>query len=76
MTDPSPERQDLEQRLVTLVEMAQRSPEDEELATLICVVRKNLALNETYPEATEQLLINTINLADFHIQQRQHPLGP
>jgi len=71
MTLPPPERQELELRLDTLVEMAQRMPEDEELATLIRVVRKNIALNETHPETTEPLLINTINLADFHIQQRQ-----
>ncbi len=76
MMDPSPERQDLEQRLATLVEMAQRSPEDAELATLIHVVRQNLVLNETHPEATGQLLINTTNLADFHISQRQHPPAP
>jgi len=76
MTDPSPERQDLEQRLATLVGMARRMPEDAELATLIRVVRKNLALNETYPEATGQLLINTTDLADFHISQRQHPPTP
>ena len=76
MTNSSPERQDLEQRLAMLAEMARRMPEDAELATLIRVVRQNLALNETYPEATGQLLINTTNLAESHIQQRQHPPGP
>ncbi len=71
MRDPSPERQDLEQRLATLIEMAQRMPEDAEIATLIRVVRNNLAAHEASPETNGQRLINTVNLADHHIQRRQ-----
>ena len=76
MKNPSPERQDLEQRLATLVEMAQRSPEDGELGDLIHIARNNLAANEAHPEATGQMLINTSNLIDYHIHIRQHPPGP
>ena len=71
MMDPSPERQDLEQRLATLVGMARRMPDDAELATLIRVVRNNLAAHAASPEANGQRLINTVNLADHHIQRRQ-----
>lgn len=76
MTDPSPERQDLEHRLATLVEMARRMPEDAELAALIRVVRNNLAAHEASPETNGQRLINTVNLADHHIQRRRRRPGP
>ena len=64
-------RQALERRLDTLVEMAERSPDDAELVTLIGVVRNNLARHDAHPQMTGQIILNTDNLVEYHIHKRR-----
>jgi len=71
VTIPSPARQEPEERLATLVGMAQQSPEDAEIAPLIRVIRSNPAAHGAKSGADGQRLINTTELADYHIQRRR-----
>jgi len=51
--------------------MAQQSPEDAEIAPLIRVIRSNPAAHGAKSGADGQRLINTTELADYHIQRRR-----